>query len=527
MGDVRLRSIEISGIKNVLNGKIEFPLAKKNETGYVDVKSEIVGIYGQNGSGKTAVITALWFLKLLMSGDPLPDDTCDYINNDCNSATIKASFFLSWGEFAWYEAVIKKTVDASPENDDGGFIISAEKVSYSEIKNGKPGRKTTLIEYDENTPSSQEFMPNKMWEIYINRDSIHPGADRETAKKENKSFVFYNEDSSDEYGLSDNWGMERLWAETNYRDLPLEFDTKEDYEEWLYWKDILEDKEYEESVDKMWLLRYLIWFANNDFFVVGVTGSDRSDFSIIFRSNNRPSYKKSSGTEEYTVNIAKPKEHKREKISYKQGTDEWTYEHITKPIGIPSKDRSTVESIIKHNNEVINAIVPGLSLELRSIGVLEGDKEESFEIISLRDGKAIPLRQESEGIRKIISMLYALILAYNDPFTIVAIDELDAGVYEYLLGEILQVFDETGKGQLIFTSHNLRALEVLDKTSIVFTTTNPENKFISPKYIKANNNLRDVYLRSIRLGGQDEELYSETKMHAIRRAMRKAGEAAE
>ena len=50
-----------------------------------------------------------------------------------------------------------------------------------------------------------------------------------------------------------------------------------------------------------------------------------------------------------------------------------------------------------------------------------------------------------------------------------AIDELDAGIFEYMLGELLDIFNQSAKGQLIFTSHNLRALEMLDKDSIMFS----------------------------------------------------------
>ena len=38
--------------------------------------------------------------------------------------------------------------------------------------------------------------------------------------------------------------------------------------------------------------------------------------------------------------------------------------------------------------------------------------------------------------------------------------------FEYMLGELLDIFEKSVKGQLIFTSHNLRALEMLDKKSI-------------------------------------------------------------
>jgi len=116
-----------------------------------------------------------------------------------------------------------------------------------------------------------------------------------------------------------------------------------------------------------------------------------------------------------------------------------------------------------------------------------------------------------------------LIQAFGNASICLAIDELDAGVFEYILGELLNIFANNAKGQLIFTSHNLRALEMLDKESIMFSTANPQNRYIHMKNIKSTNNLRDVYLRSITLGGQNEVIYSETDSLKIARAFRKAG----
>jgi len=111
---------------------------------------------------------------------------------------------------------------------------------------------------------------------------------------------------------------------------------------------------------------------------------------------------------------------------------------------------------------------------------------------------------------------------YNNASMCLIIDELDAGVYEYLLGELLSVFEKGAKGQLIFTSHNLRALEMINKSSIVFSTTNPSNRYIRLQNIKSNHNLRDMYLRSIVLGGQKEAIYEETDSVEIGRAFRRA-----
>ena len=134
------------------------------------------------------------------------------------------------------------------------------------------------------------------------------------------------------------------------------------------------------------------------------------------------------------------------------------------------------------------------------------------------------LMDEKGGIKKIVSILQLLIVMYNSASITVAVDELDSGVFEYLLGEILRIISEKGKGQLIFTSHNLRPLETLDKGFVAFTTTNPENRYIRLTNVKTNNNLRDFYYRDIILGEQDEPLYERTNNSEIALAFIEAGE---
>ena len=76
---------------------------------------------------------------------------------------------------------------------------------------------------------------------------------------------------------------------------------------------------------------------------------------------------------------------------------------------------------------------------------------------------------------------------------------------------------------MIFTSHNLRPLETLDKGFIAFTTTNPMNRYIRMINVKATNNLRDFYYRDIVLGEQSEPVYETTNNSEIALAFREAG----
>ena len=57
----------------------------------------------------------------------------------------------------------------------------------------------------------------------------------------------------------------------------------------------------------------------------------------------------------------------------------------------------------------------------------------------------------------------------------------------------------------------------------MFSTTNPEKRYIHMKNVKGSNNLRSMYIRSITLGGQDEVIYDGTDSLEIARAFRKAG----
>ena len=197
-------------------------------------------------------------------------------------------------------------------------------------------------------------------------------------------------------------------------------------------------------------------------------------------------------------------------------------------IPIPEDAYDIVQKVIENMNIVLKQIVPDLTIDVVDLGTVllkNGNMGRSIQLMSLKNGKAIPFKFESEGIKKIVSILQLLIVVYNNASITVAIDEIDAGIFEYMLGELLNIISEKGKGQLIFTSHNLRPLETIDKGFIAFTTTNPEKRYIRMTNVKGNNNLRDFYYRDIVLGEQNEQLYNPTNNFEIALAFREAGEA--
>lgn len=195
------------------------------------------------------------------------------------------------------------------------------------------------------------------------------------------------------------------------------------------------------------------------------------------------------------------------------------------PTQVPERVFPRLKTALNSVNEVLGEIIPGLALGFSDLGVQmsrDNKEEHRFEIMSIRGDVTIPLKYESDGIRRIVSILSLLIAAYNEASFTIAIDEIDSGIFEYLLGEMLQVLSESLRGQMIFTSHNLRPLEVLPAKYLCFTTTNPGNRFTKIAN-RGNSNLRDTYFRSIILGNDKDSVYSPTDKYRIEMALYRAG----
>lgn len=114
---VRIGSIEIKNFKNVKYGILDFENNRKN------YNSSVLGLYGQNGSGKTALIDALSLLKLTLSGKSVPVHFADYVNVDSEFATLKYNFKVlqneTKGEYqVSYEFCIRKVLDESAQNTE-------------------------------------------------------------------------------------------------------------------------------------------------------------------------------------------------------------------------------------------------------------------------------------------------------------------------------------------------------------------------------------------------------------------------
>lgn len=454
---VRIMGIRITNLKNVSSGEVSFTNAPGNSN------ANMLGLLGQNGSGKTVLMEALEILKYVLSGKSVPSRYVDYISVDTEYAHLTFEFLIQFENKkieVFYEFSLGKEQDSS----DGSYRICIfDEILKCSILSGK----NTKIEELINTCNSGTFAPIEKKQL-LTGNAKDVDVDLMVARKltniESRSFIF----------------SDQLFEiiEKNSKNAK----NKVQYE---YYKKVI----------------YLLAdFGKYSLFVIN---SVTSGFITI---NAQTRSFRGNGVENGAVGtIMIP---------------------VEENVILPKEDFMYVSKTIENMNIVLQQLIPGLIISIKELGtqlMKNGTIGYEIQLMSCKNSKEIPLKYESKGIKKILSALPMLIAVYNQAAITVAIDDLDADIFEYLLGELLRLISERGKGQFIFTSHNLRVLETVDVRFLAFTTTNPNHRYTRLKNAKRSNDVRDMYYQEIMLGDESEELYKKTKNTEISLAFRVAG----
>lgn len=115
--------------------------------------------------------------------------------------------------------------------------------------------------------------------------------------------------------------------------------------------------------------------------------------------------------------------------------------------------------------------------------------------------KSIPSRLESDGTRRILNQFDTIIGSLLGETVI--LDEIDNGIHDVLMKNIIMSIKDEITGQLIITTHNTLLLEILPKENIYILSTDYNgNKTINSikEYgikIQRNNNARDLYFKGL------------------------------
>ena len=100
---IKIRNIKINDLKNIRNGEI----SSNFDFGTIS-NSDVTGIYGQNGSGKTAFVEAFSLLKIILDMQPLPKKSNHLVYYNRKEIhllfefSVKNNFASSVGNSMWF-----------------------------------------------------------------------------------------------------------------------------------------------------------------------------------------------------------------------------------------------------------------------------------------------------------------------------------------------------------------------------------------------------------------------------------------
>lgn len=545
----RITGIEIENFKNVKYGSLKLYSGDKGED-----QSSILGLYGQNGSGKTALLDGLVLLKYALTGNPIPSHWSGLINLGAKEARFHFTFSIrnDHEKYRVYYSFSLKREKKEPlgnmnippfetqrlwASDSHGLrpVICKESLSLSyrgmdmgeeeSMEEGAPLKDSPQLTLHEDALKEDTLRGDPLLEGFEEKDS--PGKDSQRKDAQGKELYLRKEK------ILDTDSAEVFLPRAKYRTL---VGPSKTVQEQLLLEKALSARESRSFLFSPVLLQTIskriqpkmedgrsdqrvrtagIWwrailamvrFGNLELFIFDARHRDAiSIIQPIHQENLLDAPMDGLGGGQAAGLISIP---------------------FDAPGLVPNSALEGVKKALSSINTVLPTLIPGMTLEFEELGsqrMMDGQVGTNILLMARRDNLLIPLKDESQGNRKIISILQLLIMVYNEPSVTVAIDELDAGIFEYLLGEILQIISRHGYGQLIFTSHNLRPLEVLDPRFVAFSTTNPSNCYIRFRIPKNAKNLRAFYYRNILLGGQAEELYRSTNNPEIDLALKAAG----
>lgn len=429
---VRIKKITIDHFRNVKHGSVQM-----NCNG--NRKGDLLGIFGQNGSGKTAMIKAISLLQYAITHTKLKKDFVDYINfaNDHSSFTFDFDIVNAHTCYeVTYSFSLKAMDDEIRSTHEIIPVLYNESLSFSYQSENEKIRKTKIMD----TNTTDPFGPKSKYQLLIGDDEKRMDllVKKGISFRSSQSFVFSH----------------------------------------ALYKAIENSKNRDDLIVKKvkYILSRLYDYGEKELFVID--GPFTRALFIDYKNVSRKIFLNLNG-----------------------------------PTEISDEMLVSVNDTIKNMNTILPHLIPGLTIGLKEIGSQlskRGDIQRCIELMSYKNEKEIPLRYEGEGIKKIIAILQLLMILYNHSSMTLVIDDLDCNIFEYLLGELLRIISEQGMGQLIFTAHNLRPLEVLNKKDIVFTTTNASQRYIRLNNIKSTVNLRNYYDRDLIVDEQKESLYDYT-----------------
>lgn len=419
MKNLYLVNYSVKGIKT-LDQLISLSFYKKTITKSFDTREyNVKGIYGMNGSGKSAIITSVDILKNLLTNpgylsNPIAQKNLDeMINKKTGELFISADFIIKPNGSKETKAdksilfLMRYTVIIS-KNDAGKYVISSEKLSYKnayskkdymvtafEVNNGR------VVDY----VNDPEKIDNTFLELFLDKTI--------NLLEENSICALF-------------------------------------YEKEL--KSLLQ-KSHEEKFHILFFHLISLWFFGESLHVYLDQSDDHREYILhnaVDNLNDIETYAKQNHLFEYLISLDSDRLYVLSDTENIINKSEYQY------------FSNTVEKLFQF-----------LRIFKSDLIRIDIDKKENqncyiCNLVMVYESYQINAEFESTGIKKLIKLFaYLREMVHGD---IVFLDEFDSNLHDVYLCALLEYLMEYGEGQLCFTTHNVGPMDILrhHKKSIDF-----------------------------------------------------------
>ncbi|MGN0098487.1 MAG: ATP/GTP-binding protein, partial [Candidatus Methanomethylophilaceae archaeon] len=167
---------------------------------------------------------------------------------------------------------------------------------------------------------------------------------------------------------------------------------------------------------------------------------------------------------------------------------------------IPSKDSKTLDAY----EEAISAFLIRLYSDIKDVRyereISDDHIEYRLNVVKEIEGmeRTIPFSRESSGTRKLLDVFQPLLACSIGG--VAFIDELDSGIHDKLVVDVMSQIMPKIRGQLVITTHNTSLMEITKPSSLFilrvdrngYKDIRPMNRIAE---VQTNNNKRKIYLK--------------------------------
>lgn len=441
-----LLSMRLSGIKSI-EKEIEIKFYKKTiDNPFDPERYNVKAIYGENGSGKTAIISAMDIVRNIVLDDQYlsQKDNQVVLNEMINKKTKRFHFecqFLNIMESG--QEVMKYAMTLS-QNENKYYVIEDESCSVRKANSKSNGQNLFIVE--DNKVEMLDLVEEVADELVDFTSNLHDF--HSMVMKSSDYFVRRNlMDKLNSLPLEEamrilNYFSNVMSLEIFFMDVNVYLDRQDKHQTYIYRNAINELSDINDESKKIEALKK-IYSQVNDFWAT-------NDKFII--QKNALSY-----FEEYVWKLKK-------------------FISVFKP------DLKNIEIIKRENKDLYEC-----------------------ELLFCYSEYSINYEFESAGIKRLVSLFNGLNVA--DEGGIVFIDEMDLNINNIYLDRIIDYFIRYGRGQLIFTLHTTGPMNVLrhNKKSIDFITDDGIVSWVSKGNASPENYYRNGMIDGIPFNIEPED----------------------